>query len=109
MTDEVYLRRERRRVLRLGLVVALVYAAIHVSGLSEGVLYLAPALLLLVLLIGGHYPGEALIERLARRGARPRRRLGALHVRPRRTRGGAPAGGLLIALALAGRAPPVAS
>lgn len=109
MSDADYFACERRRVFRLGLFALAIFAAIHVSGISEGLLYLAPTLLLAGLLLAGHYPGERLIARLAghrrerrrARGGRPR-----LHRRPPRK---APCGGLLIALSLAGRGPPPGS
>jgi hypothetical protein len=72
----------------------------------SGLLYLAPALLLLIALACGHYPGERLLEAVARprrpvicRKGRPRLRLLAA---PRSS----PRGGVLLALALAGRGPP---
>jgi hypothetical protein len=76
-----------------------------IAGAVIGLLYLAPALLLGLLLLGGRYPGERILarplrhRRLARR--RPVRRL--LPRPPRRT---GPRGGLLIAAGLAGRGPP---
>jgi uncharacterized protein len=71
--------------------------------------YLVPALLLLVALLLGHYPGERLLLAAARRrpasavttAVPPPRHL--LFVRPRLPRGGA-----LLGAALAGRAPPSA-
>ena len=73
--------------------------------------FLLPALPLLALLfclLLGRYPGcEAIVrlsERLAARGARPRP--GARRP-PLRPRSFAPGGGLLLALSLSGRAPPV--
>jgi hypothetical protein len=70
-----------------------------------GLLYLAPALLLGALLLGGRYPGERVLSRpLRRRFAVRRRPLPRVLPRPpRRTR---PRGGLLIAAGLAGRGPP---
>jgi hypothetical protein len=110
MTDAEYLARERRRVLRLGLLALALFAAVHVSGLGEGFLYLAPALVLAALLLGGRYPGADLIDRLARRrGPLPQRGAGGRVPLRRRPATAAPCGGLLIALALAGRAPPLRS
>jgi hypothetical protein len=73
---------------------------------EPGLLYLAPAILLLAVLAFGHYPGEQLLEAVARawhstlcfeRSAPPR-----LLVLPRSS----PRGGVLLAMALAGRGPP---
>jgi hypothetical protein len=67
-----------------------------------------PLLALLVCLLLGRYPGcEAIVrlsERIASRRLRPTRN--APHRRPLRPRSFAPAGGLLLALSLSGRAPP---
>ena len=68
-----------------------------------------PLLLLLAFLVLGRYPGHEAIVRLSERIAARRRRLGGavasrLPLRPP-TR--AASGGLLLALALSGRAPPV--
>ena len=73
---------------------------------AQILLYLAPALLLLAALVCGCYPGERLLDALSRsrwsalrREARttPRRLL------PVRS---SPRGGVLLAMALAGRGPP---
>ncbi|HEX5712471.1 MAG TPA: hypothetical protein VFX85_04070 [Solirubrobacterales bacterium] len=75
------------------------------AALVTSLLYLAPWLLLLVLLAFGHYPGERLLEAIARarrpvprREDRPPARQFPLRSSPR--------GGALLALALAGRGPP---
>jgi len=75
------------------------------AGVVIGLLYLAPALLLAALLLGGRYPGERVLARPLRRRFTPRRRplRRALPRPPRRT---TPRGGLLIAAGLAGRGPP---
>jgi hypothetical protein len=100
------------RVPRLTLLAALVlFVAVvlsHGSGASlDGLLYLAPALVLAVVLLGRRYPGERVIERLREvRAARPRARVvGAPppRQRPREHQ----RGGCLIAVSLAGRAPPL--
>ena len=69
---------------------------------------LVPLLVLLVCLLAGRYPGCEAIVRLSERfAARTRARHGAAR-RPGllRPRSFAPAGGLLLALSLSGRAPP---
>jgi hypothetical protein len=74
-------------------------------GLVHGLLYLAPALALWLLLARGRYPGESAIARLARRGAR--RRTGA--PRPPWRRSAAPDRARRrrpLVDSLAGRAPP---
>jgi hypothetical protein len=81
---------------------------------TELVTFLLPALPLLGLLLTlllGRYPGCAAIVRLSERIAGPRPARGANRrlVLPKPPRSFAPAGGLLIALGLAQRPPPVAA
>jgi hypothetical protein len=90
----------------IGVVVlaALWLIGLHVGGLDTGLLFLAPAFVLLLPLLAGRYVGEGalapLVERVrsavaaAIHRARPRARV-------------APRGGLLVGCSLAGRAPPV--
>ncbi len=95
-----------RCVLVLAALVALA-AVMRVGSLAEGVLYLAPALLVAVVLVARRYPGERLLARWARRG--PRRRPTAVPrcLTPGRVGLAAlPRGGLLMAFALAVRPPP---
>lgn len=70
-------------------------------------MYLLPALVLAVVLLGRRYPGERVIERLREaRATRPRARAASAlcpRLRPREHR----RGGRLIAVSLAGRAPPL--
>lgn len=68
-----------------------------------------PLLLLLAFLVLGRYPGHEAIVRLSERiAARGRqRRAGAVFRAPLRPPTRAASGGLLLALALSGRAPPV--
>jgi hypothetical protein len=75
------------------------------SGLWEGMLYLLPALLLLLPLLAGRYPGERLLGALRVRRARGRARA-RLMVGVRGIELPVPHGGRLIAVSLAGRAPP---
>jgi len=74
----------------------------------DGLLCLAPALLLGLMLLGRHYPGERLLlaarSRSHSRPARPR----ASGPSRGRADGHVPRGGLLIAFALAVRPPPAA-
>ena len=68
-------------------------------------LYVAPAALLALALLSGHYPGERVLTRLARRGRRrPRRAVSA--PRPRAVFTARVTGGVLLATGMAGRAPP---
>ena len=73
--------------------------------MSTSLLYLAPWLLLLVALACGHYPGERLLQAIVRaRRPHPRREeLPPARPLPARS---FPRGGVLLALALAGRGPP---
>ena len=78
-------------------------------GAGEAFVYLAPALLILLPLMSGRYPGDEALSRpaLRRRGMSPLG--GSAAIEPdRRTRPAAllPRGGRLVGAALAGRAPP---
>jgi hypothetical protein len=77
----------------------------------EIVLALVPLLLLLVSLLLGHYPGYGAIVRLSERLAspRPRMRGAGQSSRPRPPLTHAAGGGLLIALGIATRPPPLAA
>jgi hypothetical protein len=79
---------------------------------TELVAFLLPALPLLALLLTlllGHYPGCEAIVRLSERIAARRRTRDAIRrpALPKPPRASAPAGGLLIALGLAQRPPPL--
>ena len=80
-----------------------------ILGVSDALIYLAPALLILLPLLSGRYPGDEVLVRAALRGRRRRRRLPAAE--PRLARSSAaellPRGGRLVGAALAGRGPPV--
>ncbi len=82
---------------------------------AEFVTFLLPALPLLGLLLAlllGHYPGCDAIVRLSERIAasgHPGIGLSGRRPAPRRPRSFAPAGGLLLAFSLSGRAPPAAA
>lgn len=69
-----------------------------------------PLLALLVCLLLGRYPGcEAIVRLSARIAARVRRSAAERRPAPLRPRSFAPAGGLLLARSLCGRAPPAAA
>jgi hypothetical protein len=105
-------RRHQRLLLLLALVAGLVALSMVLTGLGTGLLYLAPALMLLAPLALERYLGEDTIERLrrtvaARRRPRPARSIrAALPAAPRTlmVRGGA-----LLAASLAVRPPPAAA
>jgi hypothetical protein len=83
-----------------------------VSGLATFLLPALPLLGLLLTLLLGHYPGCEAIVRLSERIAGSRRRTRDAVRRPalpKPPRAHAPAGGLLIALGLAQRPPPLAA
>jgi hypothetical protein len=107
-------RGSRRRVVGLavvaGLLVVLLVGVVpgHLAEASRGgLLFLLPAFLLACVLFAKRYPGERVIERLrlARGGRRPRRESSAS--RPRLRLCVPQRGGRLIAVSLAGRAPPL--
>jgi hypothetical protein len=101
----------RSRLARIALLAAALAAyevALVVPGLDVGVLFLSPAIVLLALLLTGHYVGEEHLHRLAA-NFRPRRRRArvafAATGSPRR-RALMPRGGRLVATSLAVRPPP---
>jgi len=76
---------------------------------EPGLLYLAPAILLLTALAFGHYPGERLLEAATRAWyptlrCEPRSPAPGQPFTPPRS---SPRGGVLLAMALAGRGPPL--
>jgi periplasmic copper chaperone A len=80
---------------------------LELLGVEAALAYLAPALLILVPLLGGRYPGDEALVRVAGRRSSPTLRRPSSS-RPRRRPAGAlmPRGGRLVGAALAGRAPP---
>ena len=84
-------------------------AALVLPGLETGVLFLAPAIVVLSLLLTGHYVGEQQLHRLAAawRQRRPPRERSARAPLPRRPRALMPRGGRLVATSLAVRPPPL--
>jgi hypothetical protein len=108
-------RRPRGRVLVLlalaGLVAALLSGAVPgdlAEGLRTGLLFVGPALVLALALLARRYPGERAIERWRARRAPVRRRSGAVPA-PRARLQAVRGAGCLIAVSLAGRAPPLVS
>lgn len=83
-------------------------AALAFTGSTEALLFLAPALLIAIPLIGGRYIGEELIVKLAARRARPRRRTAIASAWPVApvVDSQQPRGNRLIAFSLAKRPPP---
>jgi hypothetical protein len=79
-----------------------------VLGVSDALIYLAPALLILLPLLSGRYPGDEALVRAARRTRPRRRRVPAAVPRPAHSSIAEllPRGGRLVGAALAGRAPP---
>lgn len=82
--------------------------ALAVTGSTEALLFLAPALLIAIPLLGGHYLGEELIVTLAARRAHPPRRTAATALPlPAAPFDWRPRGTSLIAFSLAKRPPPL--
>lgn len=93
----------------LAALVACAIGAAHMDGIDTGLLYLAPALLLLWPLLGGRYVGEDAVGRLAaaHRATTRRPRGAAVPVAARRRTVLLPRGGRLLASAFATRPPPL--
>jgi len=99
-------RLRERAPIQAGLVLLVgVLVALQLSDSEPGLLYLAPAILLLAILGFDRYPGERLLAALHRawHPPRPRERRPPARALPPRS---FPRGGALLALALAGRGPP---
>jgi hypothetical protein len=98
---------ERRAVAFAALTVVWLFG-LELLGVEAAAVYLAPALLILLPLLGGRYPGDEALARIAARRSRPARRPPPQAPPPRRRRTDAllPRGGRLVAFALAGRGPP---
>ncbi len=78
-----------------------------VTGSTDALLFLAPAILIAVPLLGGHYFGEELIAKLVDRPARTRPSSAFVApLAPRAPRTWLPRGGHLLAFSLAKRPPP---
>ena len=92
----------------LALTVTVCWAlALALSGSTDTLLFLAPALLIVAPLIAGRYPGEELIAKLAaKRSRRPRRSAVAPVPVPRPPVAWSPRGTRLLAFSRAERPPP---
>ncbi len=103
-------RRDVRLLTGLA-VLSMAWLVVHAAtGLAEGLVMLAPALLLALPLLAGRYVGEDAIDRVrAARAAAPAPRRGRAPraSRPRPVLALVPRGGLLLASSLATRPPPV--
>lgn len=93
----------------LALVVTICWAfALALSGPTDTLLFLAPALLIVAPLIGGRYVGEELIVKLATKRSRPPRRSPVSFAPvPRPPLVWSPRGTRLLAFARAERPPPL--
>jgi hypothetical protein len=81
-------------------------AVLQLTYSEPGLLYLAPAVLLLTALAFGHYPGERLLDAVARAWHPVLRCEPGPTARPHAPPRSSPRGGVLLAMALAGRGPP---
>ncbi len=97
-------RNARGALLATSLAAAVLLFGARLPGAVEAAAFLAPALMLLLLLARGRYPGERALLAVARR-AHARAPLEATPA-PMRLAASIPRGGGLLASALAGRAPP---
>jgi hypothetical protein len=98
-------RHAARVVIGVAVMAALWLVGLQVGGLETGLLFLAPAFVLLLPLLAGRYVGE---RALAPRRPPVCRAVAAARMLPRRRALLVPRGGLLVGCSLAGRAPPVA-
>jgi hypothetical protein len=97
-----------RRPLAFAALTVLWLIGLELLGVEAALAYLAPALLILLPLLSGRYPGDEALARVALRRARPSRRPPPAAPPLRRRPAGAllPRGGRLVAASLAGRGPP---
>jgi hypothetical protein len=98
-----------RRSLAFAALTVVWLLGLELLGVEAAVAYLAPALLILLPLLSGRYPGDEALVRVAGRLSRRARRRPPQAPPLRRRRAGAllPRGGRLVAFALAGRGPPL--
>jgi hypothetical protein len=100
-------RRDQRILLGLAALTVLFAVVQSVTGISADVLLAAPALILLLPLLAGHYVGEDGLARLSAHAATTRRRpVLARAPHPRRAPRVLARGGRLVGASLARRGPP---
>jgi len=87
----------------VAVIAALWLLGLHVGGLDTGLLFLAPAFVLALPLLAGRYVGETVFARVFRA---LRRRAPRAHSPLRPPARLMPRGGMLVGVAMAGRAPP---
>jgi hypothetical protein len=95
-----------RRSLAFAALTVVWLIGLELLGVEAAVAYLAPALLILLPLLSGRYPGDEALVRVAGRRSRPARLLPPPSLPRRRAGVLLPRGGRLVATALAGRGPP---
>ena len=96
-----------RHAIRYAALTLVWLLGLELLGVEAAFAYLAPALLILLPLLGGRYPGDRALARAAARRTASRRRPPAIRARqPRTCFYLLPRGGRLVGAALAGRAPP---
>jgi hypothetical protein len=98
--------RGQRLLLAAVALAGVLLAGIGFLGVAEGLLYLAPALVLALPLLAGRYLGAERLSRIAKTRSRHRRRAAASPRAPLVWGHVLPRGGLLIAASLAVRPPP---
>lgn len=99
--------RYRTVALTAGLTAAVACAAAGIGGVA--LLYLLPALVLACVLLGGRYPGEAVLTRRLPMARTPSRRCSVSRPNISRHAVRLPRGGLLLGFRLAVRPPPAVS
>jgi hypothetical protein len=96
-----------RTALSFAAIAAVWAIGLQVLGVADAFIYLAPALLILLPLVGGRYPGDTALVRARRRTRVPRAHLPQpLSRRRPLLRPLLPRGGRLVGSTVAGRGPP---
>jgi hypothetical protein len=95
-----------RRAIAFAALTCLWLLGLELLGVEAAFAYLAPALLILLPLLGGRYPGEDALVRATTRRPRPRLQQSPAASGRRAAEALLPRGGRLVAAALAGRGPP---
>ncbi len=96
-----------RRAPALAIAVCAIVAALPLAGLGVGLLFVLPAVIVLLLIAAGWFPGEGVLTAAARRYVVRARRAARKLAGPRPLRVLHPRGGELLAASLAERAPPL--